>query len=175
MRKFLLCMLMLLVCGNVYASSQKVCVEVRSMSGYDSPGITDGWYDDVYQAVSGSLKKYDIDSENSRDVWRQFVHETVQTLGTADIGNKDPHELYAEFRKDRFDRILQFETTKYVNYKHKGYSDLAVTLTVKDPQNVDGKPLMVFKDSKSFPKGDVDLFSKLKVMTDGLIKRYVNH
>lgn len=175
MKKFLFCVLMLFACSNVYASpGQKVCVEVYAVSGYDGPGVTDEWYDDVYDVVSNSLKNYNIDSENASDVWREFVYRLEDVYGTTDIGRKDAHKMYADFRKDRFDTIMQLKTAKYVNYKNRGRSDVEVALVVKDPKNIDGEPLMVLKDSKTFPRGDVDLFNELKVMTDGLIKRCVN-
>jgi len=176
MKKVLFLVLSLIcICGSVLAApAHKVCVDVKAVSGYDSPDVGgDGWYDDVYKVVAESLSKHGIHSEHSKNVWREFVYYTEKT-GVRDKEPRiDAHKLFADFRKDRFDSILVLETTRYVTYKDKGLSDLAITLTVKDPKDIDGTPLYVFKDSKTSMR-NVDLFNELKVMSDGLIERYAN-
>ena len=56
-------------------------------------------------------------------------------------------ESYDNFRKERFDHILMFKTDKMVTHPDTNTCDVEVTFTVKKANDMNGEPLLVYKDS----------------------------
>ena len=146
-RLFLALTLMLCVASSCFAASApKVCVAVYAMDGYDTP-VEDVWYSDTYKLIAKELEANGISSANANDVWKEFVYSTGKLGKTL---NKDEvKKSYNDFRKERFDHILMFKTDKFVTHPNTNTCDVAVTMTVKKATDMDGEPLVVYKDSAS--------------------------
>ena len=174
---FLFILLYLSFCSVSFAApAYKVCVDVYAMSGYDSPDVGgDKWYYDVYDILSKELQFHGIVSENANDVWAEFVRSVRRDPKSAalNLNSTDAKTMYANFRKDRFDHILKFQTDRFVTYQDTGISDVAVTLTVLDSSDVNGKPLAVYKDSLTDQKS-LDKTGLLRDMVKTVVNRYVH-
>ena len=176
MFKKILCgaILGILCCSTVLAApAGKVCVEVRAVSGYDSPDVGgDGWYGEVYKMAADELNRNGVVTENANDTWSEFVLYTKSEKSPKTFSlTKEIHQSYNEFRKNRFDQILEFQTVRYVTFDRTGISDIAMRLVVKDSKNADGEPLAVYTDSKTGMK-NVNLKGELSTMVKNLVKRW---
>ena len=174
---FLLVFCLSFCCSVFAAPAHKVCVDVCAMSGYDSPDVGDDkWYSDVYGMLAEELNANGVLTEHSKDVWAEFVRSLGNGKGSVYIDEKKgktAHEMFADFRKDRFDHILKFKTDRFVTYGDLGTSDIAVTLTVLKADDVDGAPLAVYKDSRTDMKAS-ERDEVFKRMIKSMVDRYVN-
>ena len=176
MFKKILCgvILGILCCSTVLATpAGKVCVEVHAVSGYDSPDVGgDGWYGEVYKMAADELNRNGVVTENANDTWSEFVLYTKSEKTPKTFRLKEEiHQSYDEFRKNRFDQILEFQTVRYVTFDRTGTSDIAMRLVVKDSKNADGEPLAVYTDSKTGMK-NANLKGELNIMVKNLVKRW---
>ena len=144
-RLFFVMSLLFCIASSCFASpASKVCVAVYAMDGYDTP-VEDTWYSDTYNLIAKELEANGVSSTNSKDVWKEFVYSTNRMGKISD--RNEVKKSYDNFRKERFDHILMFKTDKLVTHPDTNTCDVEVTFTVKKANDMNGEPLLVYKDS----------------------------
>ena len=173
MKRLLFILLSLLcIASSCFATpANHVCVAVYAMSGYDSLDVSDNWYTDTYNQIAKELSIHGIQSRNASEVWSDFV---ISRNRMGKVFTKDEvKQAYTDFRKDRFDHIIQFKTDKFVSYPQTNTCDVAVTMTVKNAKDYDGEPLLVYKDS-AFYRPASEREAILSSMIKDMISCYVH-
>lgn len=173
---FLLFLLCVTLCNVSFAfTANKVCIDVVNALGYESMTQENiDWRTYLYGIVAKELNENKVNTDFGYVVRSEFLRLHNINKGVEEFEyNQQLMKEYNAFRASLFDYILEFYIDRYITFEDLGKTDIAITLYVRNVNDVKGEPLGSYQDFRmDIPNAEKD--KVFREILHNLLKQYYN-